>query len=339
MQSANQQNMLQPALRPAVTPSSAPPPRAALHRCAAAALPCCPAPLQAFMIVQDPYANSYYMKWRAHQDLAKNERMLGRGGWVSTRNYELVRGRRGGEGRATGESWRWATAGLACTTARQGRLQCAAASTAARPCCFPPPPHPIPFPLPPLMLPARPAAAAATACCLLQDSGAYFLHLLWNLYSSPGYDRAALLAEPVVYEAASLMVDVWTVEQRHEEQSQYRYSELPREGRGPLVNYTGVCVRGTAAAEQSCRGGEGQQRCRPLVSSARHPRTWHQQHCLNSSPSLPLYAPFRRHELERVPPQRRPPEVRLQHSRQHVCPGSPGAGAGAECRHLAQPRL
>jgi meiotically up-regulated gene 157 (Mug157) protein len=88
-------------------------------------------------------------------------------------------------------------------------------------------------PAPPLLLPG-----------LLQDSGAYFLHLLWNLYSTPGYDRAALLAEPVVYEAASLLVDVWTVEQRHEEQSQYRYSELPREGRGPLVNYTGAAGGG-----------------------------------------------------------------------------------------------
>ena len=54
------------------------------------------------MIVQDPYANSYYMKWRPHQDLAKNERMLGRGGWVATRNYELVRGRAGGEGEGGG---------------------------------------------------------------------------------------------------------------------------------------------------------------------------------------------------------------------------------------------
>ncbi|EFN57713.1 hypothetical protein CHLNCDRAFT_142936 [Chlorella variabilis] len=62
------------------------------------------------------------------------------------------------------------------------------------------------------------------------DSGAYFLHLLWDLHSLPGYGRHALLTEPVVYEAASLLVDIWTIEQRHEEQSQYRYSKLPREG-------------------------------------------------------------------------------------------------------------
>lgn len=74
---------------------------------------------------------------------------------------------------------------------------------------------------------------------LPQDSGAYFLHLLWDLHSLPGYGRHALLTEPVVYEAASLLVDIWTIEQRHEEQSQYRYSKLPREGRGTLSNFTG----------------------------------------------------------------------------------------------------
>lgn len=73
------------------------------------------------------------------------------------------------------------------------------------------------------------------------DSGAYFLNLLWNLHSLPGerYRRDAVLEDPAVFEAASLMVDTWTVEQRHEELSMYRYSELPREGRGPPSNYTG----------------------------------------------------------------------------------------------------
>lgn len=53
--------------------------------------------LQAFFIVQDAYANGYYLKWRAPTDQNKMERMIGRGGWVATRNYELVRGRvRGG---------------------------------------------------------------------------------------------------------------------------------------------------------------------------------------------------------------------------------------------------
>jgi hypothetical protein len=46
--------------------------------------------VQAFLIVQDPYANSYYLKWRKPSALPKHERMLGRGGWVATRNYELM---------------------------------------------------------------------------------------------------------------------------------------------------------------------------------------------------------------------------------------------------------
>lgn len=66
------------------------------------------------------------------------------------------------------------------------------------------------------------------------------MHLLWNLHSLPGYGRDVLLAEPVVFEAASLLVDVWTTEQHHEERSPYRYSELPRDGMGPPSNYTGV---------------------------------------------------------------------------------------------------
>ncbi|KAL4425793.1 hypothetical protein ABPG75_009809 [Micractinium tetrahymenae] len=116
---------------------------------------------QAFFIIQDPYANAYYLKWKDASAHSKFERLIGRGGWVATRNYEL-------------------------------------------------------------------------------DSGAYFIQMLWNLYSLPGYGRAALLAEPVVFEAVNLLVDIWTIEQHHEEQSKYRYSELPREGRGPLSNYTGM---------------------------------------------------------------------------------------------------
>lgn len=86
--------------------------------------------------------------------------------------------------------------------------------------------------------------------CPLQDSGAYFIQMLWNLYSLPGYGRTALLAEPVVFEAVNLLVDIWTTEQHHEEKSKYRYSELPREGRGPLSNYTG----GVGAAKSCLQG-------------------------------------------------------------------------------------
>lgn len=47
--------------------------------------------LQAFFIIQDPYANAYYLKWKEPSAHTKSERLIGRGGWVATRNYELVR--------------------------------------------------------------------------------------------------------------------------------------------------------------------------------------------------------------------------------------------------------
>ena len=87
-----------------------------------------------------------------------------------------------------------------------------------------------------------------------QDSGAYFLHMLWNLYSLPGYGREALLAEATVYEAASLLVDVWATELHHEQRSTYRYSELAREGRGPPSNYTGGAGRGGVGGWGKCAG-------------------------------------------------------------------------------------
>lgn len=78
-----------------------------------------------------------------------------------------------------------------------------------------------------------------------QDSGSYFLHLLWNIHALPGYRRDALLAEPAVYEAASLLIDTWTTELQHEQASRYRYSELPRAGMGTATGYTGVlCLSG-----------------------------------------------------------------------------------------------
>ncbi|PNW78187.1 hypothetical protein CHLRE_09g386137v5 [Chlamydomonas reinhardtii] len=78
------------------------------------------------------------------------------------------------------------------------------------------------------------------------DSGAYFLNLLWNYASTPGalWGAAAFLNDSLLHDAAALMVDTWTLEQRHEERSPYRYAELPREGRGAASNYTGMLWSG-----------------------------------------------------------------------------------------------
>eukprot|EP00884_Botryococcus_braunii_P023018 jgi/Botrbrau1/93/Bobra.0022s0083.1 len=48
--------------------------------------------MQAFYILQDPYANSYSKAWRNVDTVSESDRMLGRGGWVATRNYELDSG-------------------------------------------------------------------------------------------------------------------------------------------------------------------------------------------------------------------------------------------------------
>ncbi len=46
----------------------------------------------AFFITHDPYANAFSSSWRAPAALPRAERLLGRGGWVATRNFELDSG-------------------------------------------------------------------------------------------------------------------------------------------------------------------------------------------------------------------------------------------------------
>jgi uncharacterized protein len=121
---------------------------------------------QAFYILQDPYANSYSQRWRSAPNLPKSDRIIGRGGWVATRNYEL-------------------------------------------------------------------------------DSGAYFLNMLWNYASTPGvFGADRFLNDTALFDAASLLVDVWTREQHHETASDYRYSELPRGGKGAPSAFTGMSWSG-----------------------------------------------------------------------------------------------
>jgi hypothetical protein len=76
----------------------------------------------------------------------------------------------------------------------------------------------------------------------------------------------------MIVDAVALLVRTWQTEQRHEELSTYRYSELPRAGKGPPSKYTG----GQPAAESerldaenstawhsygAYRGPSGQQPC------------------------------------------------------------------------------
>lgn len=47
---------------------------------------------QAFNIIQDPYANAYSKTWHDPAKLELKQRVIGRGGWVDTRNYEVDSG-------------------------------------------------------------------------------------------------------------------------------------------------------------------------------------------------------------------------------------------------------
>jgi len=76
------------------------------------------------------------------------------------------------------------------------------------------------------------------------DSSAYFLHFLWNYYASGIYGPEKLVSDPLIYDAVSIIVDTWTVEQHHEELSTYRYVELERDGKGSKTGYTGMTWTG-----------------------------------------------------------------------------------------------
>ena len=76
------------------------------------------------------------------------------------------------------------------------------------------------------------------------DSGAYFINLLWNYYASEVRKPDVFLSQTIIMDAVSVLVDTWTVEQHHEDQSMYRYAELPREGKGKETGYTGLTWTG-----------------------------------------------------------------------------------------------
>jgi meiotically up-regulated gene 157 (Mug157) protein len=64
---------------------------------------------------------------------------------------------------------------------------------------------------------------------------------LWNYHQTLSiWQPATLLLEPLVHDAVVTLLKLLEVEQHHEQQSPYRYSELPREGLGPPCNYTGM---------------------------------------------------------------------------------------------------
>lgn len=132
---------------------------------------------QAFNIIQDPYANAYARHWREPSELELKDRVIGRGGWVDTRNYEV-------------------------------------------------------------------------------DSGAYFFTQLYDYYVAENlYRPDALLEEPLIFDAVTLMVDTYIVEQHHETKSPYRYFELPEGGKGSKTSYTGMTWSGFRPSDDKCQYG------------------------------------------------------------------------------------
>ena len=132
---------------------------------------------QAFLIVQDPYANAFSPEWRDSKSHDKFGRLLGRGGWVATRNYEL-------------------------------------------------------------------------------DSSVYFIQFLWNYVSHNDIHRSEkLLEDPIFLDAIQVIIDTMIVEQHHETESPYRYSELQRDGLGPKTGYTGMTWSGFRPSDDTNRYG------------------------------------------------------------------------------------
>lgn len=92
------------------------------------------------------------------------------------------------------------------------------------------------------------------------DSGCYFLRMLHRFWThSSGHpDSLALLRSREVQDAVEILIELWRAEQHHEEdrvptgplfdckncRKPYRYKELPRNGKGSRVAYTGMTWTG-----------------------------------------------------------------------------------------------
>ena len=81
------------------------------------------------------------------------------------------------------------------------------------------------------------------------DSGCYFVRLLH--YAWKHHDLSVQRYRPTV----ETLVNTWKTEQRHEENSPYRYTELPRNGLGTPVTWTGMTWSGFRPSDDACQYG------------------------------------------------------------------------------------
>ena len=76
------------------------------------------------------------------------------------------------------------------------------------------------------------------------DSGCFFISLLWDFYKSGEYGVELLIQEPIIFDAVQELVDMWVVEQKHDEASPYSFPGLPNDGLGSRSGYTGMIWSG-----------------------------------------------------------------------------------------------
>lgn len=81
------------------------------------------------------------------------------------------------------------------------------------------------------------------------DSGCYFLRLLYHAWKH--HD----LAVQKYRQTVETLVNTWKTEQYHEEKSPYRYAELPRNGLGTPVKWTGMTWSGFRPSDDACTYG------------------------------------------------------------------------------------
>ena len=293
-------------------------------------------------VVQDPYANAYTHTWRERDAWSPLHRRIGRGGWVATRNYELDSG-----AYFINMLWNYYTTPGLFATERWTLWPWTC----------------IPLIIRLIQMSCSPGVVLI--CRGLQHFKGYTVDCndfaKWIRPSMPmshhdmlywwrGQDRTQALScrtggmsqgviricclhytrflnETMIVDAVALMVRTWQTEQHHERDSDYRYSELPRNGKGPKSNYTGTywSIWLTLPAEWRAP-------CHTLYSNSVCPeKHWicsaaHQAHgglmaC--------------RHVMERVPAEWRPAGLQLQRARQHVCSRGVGACGSVEWAHLA----
>lgn len=81
------------------------------------------------------------------------------------------------------------------------------------------------------------------------DSGCYFIRLLhsaWKHHNLPVQKYR---------QTVETLIHTWKTEQHREEKSPYRYAELPRNGLGTPVNWTGMTWSGFRPSDDACQYG------------------------------------------------------------------------------------